>query len=169
MGRLAPQKNHAMLIRSFAAFHKTHPDYTLSIYGEGELREMLAGMIRDAGLSDCVFLEGNDPAVLTKIRDAEMFVLSSDFEGMSNALLESMAMGIACISPACEGSADVIRDGENGLLVPVGDEDALLYAMCRFADDPALREKTERAAAADMAGLSPARIVRKWEAVCFDA
>ncbi len=166
-GRLEEQKNHSMLIRSFSEFRKTHPAYTLSIYGEGSLREALDMQIREAGLSDCVFLEGNDPAWHAQIRNAEMFVLSSNFEGLSNALLECMTMGIACISTACEGSSDVIRDGENGLLVPVGDAKALRDAMCRFADDPAFRKSAEIAAKADAAAFVPAKIVKEWEEVCF--
>ena len=168
MGRLAEQKNHRMLIRSFAAFHKQFPAYTLSIYGEGELQETLEKQIRDAGLEDCVFLEGNHTDIHHQIRDAEIFVLSSNFEGLSNALLECMTMGIACISTRCEGSTDVIRDGENGLLTGIGDEEGLTEALCRLAGDPAFRRRLERQASEDARACEPGRIVRQWEAVLFD-
>ncbi len=168
LGRLTAQKNQAMLIRSFEAFHRTHPDYTLSIYGEGQLRGELQAMIEERGLGESVFLEGNRSDVHTLIRDAEIFVLASDYEGLSNALLECMTMGIACISTDCEGSTDVIRDGENGLLVRRGDEKGLTEAMCRLADEPLLRQRLEERAAADAEAFTPERIVRKWEAVFFE-
>ncbi len=163
LGRLVPQKNHALLIRSFAAFHKKHPEYTLSIYGEDWLRETLQNQIDSLGLSGSVFLEGNHLNVHEKIRDAEMFVLSSDYEGFSNALLECMAMGIACISTKCEGATDVIRHMENGLLTDIGDEKGLTDAMIMLAEDPALRRKLEEQAAADLKAYEKGIVVKEWE------
>ena len=168
MGRLAEQKNHAMLIRSFTAFHRLFPEYTLSIYGEGSLFDELEGLIRKEKVESSVFLEGNHEDVHEKIRDAEMFVLSSDFEGLSNALLECFSMGIACISTRCEGSTDVIRDGENGLLVDIGDEKGLTEALCLLAGDPSYRKKLEKQAVADSVRYAPKNIMEKWEAVLFD-
>ena len=162
MGRLNFQKNHRLLIRSFGRFHTDFPDYTLSVYGDGELKDELSALIADLGLQKYVFLEGNRVDVHECIRDAEMFVLSSDFEGLSNALLESMTMGIACISTACEGSMDVIHNGKNGLLVPIGDEEKLAEAMCMLAGDPAFREKLESQAAADAAVFSVKAVTEQW-------
>ena len=163
MGRLNFQKNHALLIRSFYRFHQDHPGYELSIYGEGELREKLAGQIAKLGLTDYVFLEGNRENVHECIQDAEIFVLSSNFEGLSNALLEAMTMGIACISTACEGSTDVIRNGENGLLTRTGDETELADAMEKLAEDPEFRRKLESNAVQDAAAFSIERVIAKWE------
>lgn len=167
MGRLVAQKNQALLIRSFARFHETHPDYTLTVYGEGELREELVRLRDQMGLADCVDLPGNLSDIHARIADAAFFVLPSDYEGQSNALLECMDMGIACISTACEGSTDVIRDGENGLLVPVGGEDALVRAMERLADDEALRQRLGAQAAEDMKAFRPEKVVKEWEKVLF--
>lgn len=167
VGRLTDQKNHAMLIRSFAAFHARFPAYSLTIYGEGSERENLQKQIDTADLSSCVSLAGNDEQVHAHIRDAEIFVLSSNFEGLSNALLECMTMGIACISTRCEGSTDVIRDGENGLLVDIGDERALTEAMCRLAADPELRRRLERAAMEDSAAFDKETVIHSWEKVFF--
>ena len=167
IGRLVDQKNQAMLIRSFAKFRRRFPDYTLTIYGEGEKLGELRRLTHDLNLDPYVEFPGNVQDVHQRIADAEMFVLSSDYEGMSNALLECMDMGIACISTACEGSVDIISDGENGLLVPVGDEDALADAMCRLGGDGSLRKRLETRAASDMKALAPERIVRQWEEVIF--
>ena len=86
-GRLEPQKNHDLLLRSFARFHRQFPEYRLYIYGNGSLENRIRSQIGTLGLADAVILEKNDPQIHEKIRDAEMFILSSDFEGLSNALL----------------------------------------------------------------------------------
>ena len=146
-GRLKKQKNQAMLIRAFAALHERHPEYTLDIYGEGELRETLQAQIDALGLRDCVKLPGNVPDVHRQMADAEMFVLPSDFEGLSNALLEAMMMGLPCIATSCLGCDEVIEDAVNGVLIPVGDEKALADALLRLAEDKAAaRAMGERAA-----------------------
>ena len=167
-GRLTEQKNHAMLIRGFSAFHSRFPDYTLTIYGEGEERERLQRQIAASGLTDCVFLPGNEPRLHEKIRDAEVFVLSSNFEGLSNALLECMSMGIACISTRCEGSEDVIRHGENGLLIDIGDEKALAESLCLLADDPAFRKKLEENAVKDSLLFDRSVVIQSWRKVLFE-
>lgn len=165
MGRLSEQKNHAMLIRSFAAFYKNHPDYTLTIYGEGDLRDSLQKLISELNLQDAAFLPGNSNNVHEQIRDAEIFVLSSNFEGLSNALLECMTMGISCISTRCEGSTDVIRDGENGLLIDIGDEDALTKSLNRLADDPEFRKNLEKQAMKDSVAFDKNIVIEQWEEV----
>lgn len=162
LGRLTAQKNHALLLRSFSRFRMQYPEYKLCIFGDGELEESLEQLIRSLGLSDSAFLEKNDPNVLERIKDAEMFVLSSDFEGLSNALLECMSMGVACISTKCEGSTDVIRNGENGLIVDIGDEKALAAAMCELASDPELRRRLERQAMEDMRAYDKDVVVQDW-------
>ena len=165
LGRLTAQKNHSLLIRSFEPFHKRFPEYSLFIFGDGELEGETKRLTGHLNLSDAVFLEKNDPDVLQRIRDAEMFVLSSNFEGLSNALLECMSMGIACISTRCEGSVDVIRERENGLLVDVGDKRALTEAMCALAQDPELRRRLERQAMEDMKAYDKDTVVKDWSRV----
>jgi len=82
---------------------------------------------------------------------------------MSNALMEAMMMGIACVSTACTGSTDLIDDGVDGLLVPVGDDHALADAMTRLAEDEALRKTLEQNAVLGSAAYSTDRICRRWE------
>lgn len=165
MGRLDEQKNHELLIRSFAVFHNSHPEYRLSIYGEGWLRDKLQELIHKLNLEQSVILEGNHDNVHEKIQDAEMFVLSSDYEGLSNALLEAMAMGIASISTRCEGSTDVIRDGENGLLVDIGDEEGLAKAMSLLSENEALRKQLEKQAMEDIKAFDKKYVAKEWEQV----
>lgn len=140
-GRLEKQKNHAMLIRAFASVADKIDD-DLYIYGEGSLRAELEKLIEDLGLKDRVFLPGQISSVADKIKSAKTFVLSSDYEGMPNALMEAMALGIPCVSTDCPcgGPRAIIEDGEDGLLVPVGDESALADAMTDLLYN---REKAE--------------------------
>lgn len=162
VGRLHPQKNQAMLIRAFASFCEEHHDYTLSIYGEGELEHTLKELASELGIGDKVLFHGNIENIHPEIADAEMFVLSSEYEGLSNALLEAMMMGIPCISTACEGSTDVISDGKNGILTPVGDKQALLQAMEHLAGDKDLRNKIAKEGRKTGKNFRKEVVVGKW-------
>lgn len=164
-GRLHPQKNHAMLIRAFAAFHATHPLHTLHIFGDGKLKEDLLALVESLGLQHAVFFEGFCDDVHAAISDAEMFVLSSDYEGMSNALIEAMMMGLPCISTTCTGSDELITDGEDGLLVPVGSTDDLCQAMTRLADDAELRARLAYGARLRALDFRLEDVIRKWERI----
>lgn len=146
VGRLEPQKNQAMLIRAFSRIHQQFPEYVLEIYGEGALRQALTEQIREEKLENAVRLKGYSKNVLGAMSGAELFVLSSDYEGMSNALLEAMALGLPVVSTdhPIGGARMVIRDGVNGLLVPVGDSEALADAVCRILGNERLRAELSR-------------------------
>ena len=117
VGRLHPQKNQKLLINSFYEFHKTQPEYTLSIYGTGDLRKELTQIIATLNMDDFIELAGENKNVKDLILDAEVFIMTSDYEGMPNALIEAMCLGLPCISTKVSGAVDLIRNGENGLLV----------------------------------------------------
>ena len=161
-GRLMPQKNQKMLIDAFSTIHKTHPEYVLDIYGEGSLRETLQQRIDDLGLTDAVALKGNVLNIHEEIADAELFVLPSDFEGLSNALLEAMMMGLPCIATNCAGCDEVIRSGENGILIPVGDQRALEKAMEKLITDSALAAQLGKTAKEDSAQFAVDAVIKKW-------
>lgn len=137
LGRLDTQKNHKLLIEAFCDFSKSHPNYILKLYGKGPLGEVLRKQVQDNGLEDKVLFMGNQPQIHEKICNVSMYVLSSDYEGISNALMECMAMGLPCISTDCPcgGSRELIQDGINGVLVPVRDRLKLTEAMEKIADD----------------------------------
>lgn len=129
VGRLMPQKNQLMLLEAFKKVREQFPDHTLTIYGEGPYRETLEAKITQLGLEGCVFLPGSVKDVHDRIADAGLFVMSSDYEGMPNALIEAMCLGLPVISTAVSGATDLIKPEENGLLVPCGDTAALTSAM----------------------------------------
>lgn len=137
VGRLHKQKNFPLLIDAFEDFVGEHSDYVLEIYGEGALEEQLHQLVRSKGLEGKVVFKGFCKDVHEQIRSAAFFVMTSDFEGMPNALVEAMALGMPCISTDCRcgGPRLLIQNGENGLLIPTGQKDALLQAMKKLAID----------------------------------
>lgn len=135
VGRLMPQKNQIMLLEAFAKVREQFPEYTLTIYGEGPFRNTLEENITRLGLEDCVSLPGSVKDVHDRIASAELFVMSSNYEGMPNALIEAMCLGLPVISTAVSGATDLIRHGENGLLVDCGDTEALTGAMMQLLAD----------------------------------
>ena len=168
MGRLHPQKNHAMLIKAFALFSKKHPEHTLHIYGKnnGEAKN-LNPLIESLSLTDKVFIEGFKNPVHSFIADAEQFVLSSDYEGTPNALLEALMMGFPCITTAFEGTRELLGEDAPCLVTPVGDEVAFAEAMARLADDSVLRETLSTRAVRFAQDFSMEKIMPKWRDVLF--
>ena len=138
VGRLQPQKNHKLLLDAFAVFHKQYEDYELHIFGIGELEAELKNRAKELHIEDYVFFRGFCSDVQHEIWDSAMFVLSSDYEGISNSMIEALSMGVPVISTDCPvgGSRTYIEDGINGILTPVGDAKALSDAMIKLADNP---------------------------------
>lgn len=131
VGRLEEQKNHRMLLKAYAALEEKCKKYSLHIYGVGSLEQELKELSAQLGISEYVHFEGFSNDIHNQIRDAAMYILSSDYEGISNSLLEAMAMGLPVISTECPigGSKMLIEHMKNGILVPVGDVDAMREAM----------------------------------------
>jgi glycosyltransferase involved in cell wall biosynthesis len=135
IGRLRDFKRFDLLIKAFALFHKAQPAYTLTIYGEGEQRRELEELVSELGLKDFVFLPGKQKNVHDLILDANAFIMTSLHEGMSNALIESMALGLPCISTKVSGANELIHHGENGLLTDATPEDIAKHLLA-VANDP---------------------------------
>ena len=143
VGRLELQKNHKTLIEAFSKVKAVYPNMRLEIYGEGSQRQALEKLIRRLNLCDSVFLMGTCKDIFYKICDAKLFVLSSDFEGMPNALIEAMSLGIPSISTDCPcgGPGMLIKDGVNGYLVPVGDANLLAEKIVEFFELDNVKKK----------------------------
>ena len=130
-GRYDEQKNFELLIQAFYFFIQNRPEYRLLIYGRGHMEGVYRRQIQKLNLEGSVFLVPFTTEIHAKIRNAAVFVQSSDYEGVSNMLLEAIAMGIPVISTDCPayGARSFIRHTENGLLIPPGREDLLAQAM----------------------------------------
>ena len=165
VGRLDANKNHEMMIRAFAGLAGRYPEYTLTIYGEGELREHLQKLIASLGLEEKVFLPGVVPDVAERIEKAALFLLVSYSEGVSNALIEALALGLPVIATDVPsgGTQELIRHGENGLIIPPGDEEALKTAMDRLLSDGEYAARLGEQAHKIQERLAPERVNRQWQ------
>lgn len=164
-GRLNDQKNFGLLIRAFARIAPELPEYNLIIYGKGNEEQELKYLVESLGLQGRIEFPGNIQNIAEEMEKNTMFVLSSDFEGMPNTLMEAMALGLPCVSTDCPcgGPRFLIRNGENGVLVPVGDEEKMAESMRRILEDSKLRESIAAKAIEIQEQLAPEKIYGKWE------
>lgn len=169
VGRLEPQKNFSLLINAFAEFSKIEPDYKLTIYGEGREREKLEKLIFNLNLENSVELPGRDKNVLNKINSASGFILSSDYEGMPNALIEAMCMGMPVISTDCPsgGPRMLIENEINGFLIHVNNADELEEKMMLIANTE-VGVKVGKAAEKLKDQVATERVFEEWKNFLFN-
>lgn len=165
IGRLSKQKNQKLLIDAFSLIYKDFEDYELVIYGEGHMRKELESYVIVKKLENKVSFPGRFQDIHERIKDSSLFVLSSDYEGMSNALMEAMALGLPCISTDCPigGSADLIKDRSNGILVPLGDSNKMAVAMKEILSNHEFAESLGREAEKIRLSNSFEIIIDQWE------
>lgn len=164
-GRMDQVKNHALLVDAFSLMVKKHPELTLTIYGDGDCMAAVKEQAARLRLTDRINLKGDCRDVPEQMKDAGVFVLSSDFEGMPNAVAEAMALGIPVVSTDCPsgGARALVHDGETGLLVPVRDPERMAAAVLRILDDEALARKLSDNGYAFSLTLHPDRIHGQWQ------
>ena len=168
--RISNQKNLPLLVEAFDQVHSKHPEYTLRIIGDGsneegrEVLQKIESRLNEFGLKKSVkfepFMQNVHEAI---IKDA-MYVNSSDYEGISNAMLEAMAIGMPVVCTDCPigGAKATINNGENGLLVPIQNAEALASAMNRMIEDNELADKLSHNASQIREELSLDKITEKW-------
>ena len=165
VGRLYPQKNHKLLIDAFAKIADDFPEENLIIYGEGPLREEMEKQIADLQLMDSIFLPGSTSRVPEVLSEAKLFVLSSDYEGMPNALMEAMAVGVPVISTDCPcgGPKTLIQNEKQGVLVPVKNEMAMSEAMDRILSNENLQMNVSEEERNRSQDFIPEIVFKQWE------
>lgn len=165
VGRLEPQKNQKNLIEAFGNIADEIPEYKLVIYGEGPLRNELESLIIQKKMENRVLLPGNTNSIIEELNKSEIFVLSSDYEGMPNALMEAMAMGLACISTDCPcgGPKYLIENDYNGILINVNDVDAIGNSIKLLIDNENMRRNISKNCMNIRERLKPQKIYNIWE------
>lgn len=168
-GRLVKQKNHRLLINAFAQIADQFSDYKLIIYGEGPLRDELQKISNELGLHDRIILAGNCEGIPEILQKAELFVLTSDYEGLPNALMEALAVGVPCISTDCPcgGPKMLIQSGINGLLTKCGDEKMLAEKMRFILSNKEQAKQLGDSARELSKKYSPRIIYKTWEEYIF--
>lgn len=164
-GRLNKQKNYQMAIESFEIVKQKHKDVSLDIYGIGEEKEELLQIIKDKNLQDSVRLCGWSNDMMAEEVNYDAYLLTSNFEGLPNSLMEAMCLGLPCISTDCQtGPKDLIEDGENGFLVRTGESDGLAQKIIELIEfDPSEREKIGKNARKSMReNYNNQEIANKW-------
>lgn len=165
VGRFTDEKNYPLLIEAFGLVHEQHPEAVLKIYGKENPSLGIREQIAAAGLTESVHLMGQTNDVPGAIRNAGIFVLSSKSEGMPNALMEAMALGLPCIATDCPsgGPRELIQDGENGLLLENNNAKAMAAAIIRLLDNPDLADRLGLSAASIRMIYNVEQIARAWK------
>lgn len=135
VGRLYPQKNQKIMIDAFNQIKDKYPDYKLVIYGEGPLRKELENYINELALKERVLLPGRSDEVINELKKSKLFCLSSDYEGMSNALIEAQCVGLPIITTRVSGAEELIVNNKNGIIINIGDVNNLVEAMDSLLGD----------------------------------
>lgn len=166
VGRLQEQKGFDRLLTSFAKVSEKHSEWSLVILGQGRMRDALMLQTTGLGIADRVVLPGAVGNVGEWFESADLYALTSRFEGFPNTLLEALAYGVPSVAVDCEtGPREIIRHEVDGLLVPQGDPEALVAALDRLMGDEALRERFSERAVEARERFAVERIAGMWEAL----
>ena len=141
VGRLYKKKNQLLMIDAFSDIASKYSDYTLVIYGDGPLREMLTQHICKLGLQDRVYLPGKSDHIIDELYKSEIFCMSSNYEGMSNALLEAVCVGLPIVTTRVSGVDDMLTNGENALITKPMSRADMADALDKILGDNYLRDK----------------------------
>ncbi len=174
VGRMVKQKNQVVLLQAMAKVHNAYPEYQLELYGEegkDGSKEGILEIIKSLDMKEYVTLMGVTDNIKGAIKESAMFILPSTYEGMPNALIEALVMGIPCISTDCPcgGPATLIINEKSGLLVPVGDVEALELAMKEMIANPERAEEMGREAMKLVQMVHPDNVYKQWKQLVFSA
>lgn len=165
VGRIDKNKNQRMLVDAFIPLAEEFPEWNVIMYGDGDEREELEKKVLETGLEDRILFFGVQDNIAEKIEAASIFVLSSKQEGMPNALIEAMSLGLAVISTDCPcgGPSDLIVPGENGILIPVDDTKKMTLELRKMMEDDKTRNELSLNARLIRERVNPCRVNEEWE------
>ena len=165
VGRLHEQKNQRLLIESFKMVHNILPQFSLEIYGDGDLKDELIDLIKKNNLQDAVSIHSSVKSIMEIMYNSSLFVLTSNYEGMPNALMEAMALGVPCISTNYSpgGVTALIDNNINGIIVPKNDRESLFEAMMLVLKNDAVFQSLADNAFNTRYKFSPNVVFEKWD------
>lgn len=164
VGRYNDAKGYDYLIPAWDMVHQKHPDWKLHVYGSGELHDQVVQWIQERHLEDTIILHDPVNNIMEKYLESSFAVLSSRYEGFSLVILEAMTCGVPSVSFDCpHGPRNIIRDGEDGLLVEYLNPQALANGICRLIEDEQLRKQLGENARRDIQRFSKDSVMKQWE------
>ena len=162
IGRLDPQKNQTMMFEAFSEIHAKHPDFILSVFGVGPSEQILKDKIKELNAENYIFLEGRSSEIEKHLKSSYLFVMSSNYEGFSNALIEAIFSGLPIISTKVSGAVDIIKSGENGILTDINDKQQLVDAFDTLLSDKRLAQTFSLKVKKQADHFQPQNIKAKW-------
>ena len=164
------QKRQDVMVEAFEKFVKKFPDYKLIFYGDGLDQKYVEKIVKRKSLTDKVIFAGKTSNVLEKIKESKIFVLTSDYEGIPNVLMEAMALGIPCISTDCSpgGARLLIDNNKNGILTPIANPEKISDALEKMASDSQFADKCALEAMNILEKYSPEKILPVWKKYISD-
>lgn len=159
IGRLVPQKNPSLFVTAAAALRRQISNVRFILIGDGPMRPALVAEIAAAGMSDHCVVTGGRGDVPELLRAADLFWLTSDWEGLPNVVLEAMASGVPVVATDVGGTRELVQDGETGFLVPAGAQDLLVQRSLELLRDTERRQRMAAAARVRAGEFSVARMV----------
>lgn len=163
VGRLNEQKGLEYLIETWERVHQKHKDWILQIYGDGEQRDLLLHLIREAKLKDAVVVNQSTRQIMDKYLESSIFLLTSRFEGFGMVLIEAMACGVPVVSFDCPwGPADIIKNGEDGFLVEYLNTTEAAEKVVQLIESPELRMKMGIRARENVQRYSRNTVMKQW-------
>lgn len=162
-GRLEPQKNHLMLLQAVSLLVSEFPDIRCEIFGDGSLKDSLDGTIKKMGLEGNIVLMGHKSGVTNFIAKSQIFVMTSNFEGLSNSLIEALILGKVCISTKYPGADEIIDNNKNGLLVPMNDSEDLASKIREVFLDHNLNNRLSLEAKLSSSKYEQNNVLKQWD------
>ena len=163
VGRLAYQKNYPMMFKTFKQVLKEHPSYELVVFGDGPQKSEIEQFVLQEGLENKVLLKGKTDKILEELNCSKLFVMTSDYEGMSNAMLEALCIGLPVVTTDVSGASDIIKDGENGYIIRRGHVDEFAEALCGLLSNESLMERMGARNRQKAKLFQREQIVNQWE------
>ena len=168
VGRLEKQKDFVTLIKAYKKVAALYPDWKLKIYGQGNRKDELQGLIERENLTTNIRLCGVTHTPFLEMKKAKIFVLSSFYEGFPNVLCEAMHAGLPCVSTKCEcGPSELINDGKNGFLVQIGNINQMAEKIIALIENEKLRSSMGEEAERSTVRLSREVICQKWRELTY--
>lgn len=159
------QKRHDVLIKAFNEIHKKHPEIVLNIYGDGPDEEKIKSMVKDFNLSSCVYFKGSTNDTISILKNAKLTILSSDYEGIPNGVIDALAIGIPVVATDTSpgGVKLLIEDTRNGFIVPCGDYKKIAEKVIYLLEHPNVADSFSNESIKIRDRFSEKNIIQKWD------